>query len=387
MEDLGTRTLRLTGDLIGIDSVNPTLVPGAAGEAQIVAFLHDRLIGAGFEARVIGPAARPSLIATYDGGAGPSVVLNGHLDTVGVQGMLSPFRPRIDGDRLYGRGATDMKAGVAGLVVAAETLAERLFPGRLTLTLVADEEDGSTGCEAVVPEVSAADVCLVAEPTWLDFPVAHRGYAVARVRFAGRAAHSSQPGLGCNAVAHLGRLLVAVEAADERLREAPAHPAAGHGSLMVTVVEGGSSPFVLAAEATAIVERRTVPGESSVRDFRSELDALLAALKEADSDVDATYEVLLEREPWQLDASGAAGHLRTHLATALATTPGDAGAPYWMESALWEAAGIPTLVCGPAGDGLHSVDEWVSVEQVRLFPVAVMTALWQFADEWAASVR
>lgn len=279
-----------------------------------------------------------------------------------------------------------MKAGVAGLVVAAEALAAQSFSGSFTLVLVADEEDASIGCEAAVSDVGTADVCLVAEPTWLDFPVAHRGYAVARVTLRGRAAHSSQPTLGRNAVAHLGRLLVTVERADERLRLVPAHPAAGHGSLIVTVAQGGSSPFVLAAEAAAIIERRTVPGESAC-DFRRELDAIITELHTADPEIDASYEILLDRDPWQLKTSGSAGQLRQALASALGPAPGDAGAPYWMESALWEAAGIPTLVCGPAGDGLHSIDEWVSVQQVRDFPVAVVAALSQFADNWDAGVR
>lgn len=320
VDDLGERALALSCNLIGIDSVNPTLVPGSAGEHRIARFVRDRLDSAGFVTRLIGPDDRPSLIATYEGGTGPSVVLNGHLDTVGVDGMPGAFEPRIEGDRLYARGACDMKAGVAGLVVAAETLAAQHFPGRITLALVADEEAGSIGCEAAVATVGVADVCLVAEPTWLNFPIAYRGYAVARVMLRGRAAHSAQPELGRNAVAHLGRLLVAVEAADRRLQQAPAHPAAGHGSLMVTVVDGGTSPFVVAAEATAVIERRTVPGES-VRDMRNELDTLLADLRDADSEVEATYEVLIDRDPWQLDRSSAAGRLRTHLAAALGTTP------------------------------------------------------------------
>src|SRR5689334_10877348 len=240
MRNVEAEALALLSDLVRIDSVNPGLVPAAAGEAEIVEHLRSRLHGAGFATTVVpapGQPNRPSLVAVPPGPAEwPTLVLNGHLDTVGVTGMPEPFTPRLDGDRLFGRGAADMKGGVAAIVAAAEHLVAAKAPVRPVLALVADEEDASLGSEAVIDALPGLgvrpDACLIAEPTDLALTRSLRGFAVVRVRFAGRAAHSSQAELGVNAVTHLGRLLHAV---DER---APAVRAGG-GDLMVTVARGG----------------------------------------------------------------------------------------------------------------------------------------------------
>ena len=212
----------LTRQLVAFDSVNPGLVKGAAGERSIAQFAAERLSGSGFSVQLVPAPSDPrrmSVIAVRDGDQpGRTVVLNGHLDTVGVDGMAKPFTARIDGDRMFGRGTCDMKGGVAGLVIAAEQLAAAGARGRLVLALVADEEDASLGAETVLDTLSRvsgvrADVCLIAEPTWLDLAVAHRGYAVIKIGLQGRAAHSSQPEHGVDVLAPLGGLLVAVAGA------------------------------------------------------------------------------------------------------------------------------------------------------------------------------
>ncbi len=386
--DLAARAVALTAQLVGIDTVNPGLVPGAAGEREAVLVLADRLRRSGLRVELVEADGhdRPSLLATHRGSRpGRTLVLNGHLDTVGVAGMDAPFAARVVEDRMLGRGTADMKAGVAGLVVAAEAAATADLPGELVLALVADEEDASLGTEAVLEVLSRRDAlpdaCLVGEPTGLDVAVAHRGFALVEVVLRGRAAHSSQPAEGVNAVTHLGRLLHAVELAGEELAGRTPHPLVGSPSLMATVASGGSSPFVLAAEAVAVVERRTVPGESADVALR-EVEALVAALHRRDPSVAATLTVPATREAWEHDGAGAAGELRDRLADGLTSTgraaPDAVGAPYWMESALWEAAGVPAVVCGPTGGGLHAVDEWVDLGQVRAFPAAVLHAATRF---------
>ncbi|WP_404352910.1 M20/M25/M40 family metallo-hydrolase [Phycicoccus jejuensis] len=277
--DLGADTVALTAELVATDSVNPGLVPGAAGEAAVVDLLDRRLAASGFDTHRVTPSDhpdRPSLLAVGPGEPGtPCLVLTGHVDTVGTDGMDAPFTPVVDGDRLAGRGACDMKGGVAAVVVAAEELVRRTAPVRVVLALVADEEDLSLGTEAVLEALPslglAPDAALVAEPTWLARTASLRGYAVAEVTLTGRAAHSSQPEEGVNAVAHLGRLLAAVE-------ERGHHVAASGGSLMVTVASGGESPFVLGRSARAVVERRTVAGEAADC-VLAELDELLDGLR------------------------------------------------------------------------------------------------------------
>ena len=219
------------------------------------------------------------------------------------------------------------------------------------------------------------------EPTWLDLAVAHRGYAVVEVTFTGRAAHSSQPGLGVNAVTHLGRLLTAVEAQDARLAAGPAHPLAGTGALLPTVVHGGSSAFVLARTAQAVIERRTVPGEPSDVAL-AEVEGLLTHMHAEDQQVQALAVLANAREAWEHDASSPAGSaLARAVGDALAghgRTPARVGLPYWMESALFEAAGIPTVVCGPAGGGLHAADEWMDLQQLRTYASALTDAIRAF---------
>lgn len=380
----------LTRQLVAFDSVNPGLVPGAAGEGPVAQFVADRLAGSGFDVQLVPAPSDPrrvSVIAVRDGGRpGRTVVLNGHLDTVGVDGMAEPFSARIDGMRMSGRGTSDMKGGVAGLVTAAGQLAAAGAPGRLVLAFVADEEDASLGAAAVLEALGGAtgprpDVCLIAEPTWLDLPVAHRGYAVVKVGLQGRAAHSSQPEQGADVLAPLGALLVAVAGRDRGLRQGPPHPLLAHGSLMSTVARGGSAPFTVAAQAEVLVERRTLPGEDAAASL-SEVRGLVDAVTAAAPGLGSTVELVLARDAWQADDCGPAAELMDLLAAALpaagAAPPARTGAPYWMESALWQARGVPAVVCGPAGGGLHAPDEWVDLAQLRRYPVAVADAVGRF---------
>jgi acetylornithine deacetylase len=383
----GSAAVALTETLVSINSVSPSLVPDAPGEGPIASHLSDRLEAAGYAVRLVPAPSDPrrvSLIAERTGSRpGRTVVLNGHLDTVGVEGMRAPFAPRIEKGRLYGRGASDMKGGVAGLVVAAEELAASDAPGTIIVALVADEEDASVGAEALLHALAARemDLCLIAEPTWLDIAVAHRGYAVVEVAFRGAASHSSQPEEGVDAIRALGQLLTAVADTDDTLRRQPKHPLLSYGSLMATVVRAGSAAFSVAATADIVVERRILPGESPA-DALAEVQALVDPITAATPGLTSELRLTHSRDAWQADASGSAAEFTDLLTQALQSagspSPDWVGAPYWMESALWQAAGVPTVVCGPAGGGLHAVDEWVEVAQLEQFAVAVADAVGRF---------
>lgn len=339
----------LLAELVGIDSVNPGLVPGAAGEVRIAEHLRARLSAAGFEVSVVGPADRPSLVAVPPV-TGRTVVLNGHLDTVGVAGMAAPFEPRVEGDRLYARGAADMKGGVAAMVVAAERLAAT--GTRAVLALVADEEDASLGSEAVIAALPALGVepavCIVGEPTDLALARSLRGFAVVRVTFTGVAIHSSQAELGVNAITHLGRFLSQVDV---------------RADLTVTVVSGGTSAFVVPDHAECLVEWRGPSPAGVLEEVRGLLDPAWQA----------EAELVAARDGWRLDDDGPAAELAARLGAALGTGP-TFDAPYWMEAPLWQAV-CPTLVCGPGGGGLHAVDEWVDLTQVRRYAEALVEVL------------
>lgn len=379
----------LTAALVGIDSVNPTLVPGAAGERAAAEFLADRLVAQGFDVDLLEPDGMPgrtSLLASLDFGPGRAIVLNGHLDTVGVEGMDDPFTARIDGDRMFGRGTCDMKAGVAGMVVAAEALAaDPPSGGQILLAMVADEEDASVGTPAVIADLAdrgmTPDVAVVGEPSWLDLAVAHRGFAVMRAELVGRATHTSRKEEGVDAIAALARLILAAEEHDRRLADAPPHPLLRHGSSVVSVVRGGTAPFTVAAEAQAWVERRTLPGATGA-DALAELEDMLTSVRAAMPDITTSAVMELDRSPWEVDPASASTTFMDAVRSAAialgAHQPEEVGAPYWMESALWQGAGIPAVVYGPAGGSLHAIDEWVSVEQVRAYPAMLETAMRTF---------
>jgi acetylornithine deacetylase len=196
------------------------------------------------------------------------------------------------------------------------------------------------------------------------------------------------PDDGVNAVTHLGRLLARIETHDAVLRARPPHPLVGNGSLMATVARGGQAPFSLAARAEAVVERRTLPGETAAVAL-DEVSQLLAEMRRADPTVSATWEVVVTRESWQSDDSSAAIRLGDLLRREIVATgrrePEDVGAPYWMESALWAAADVPAVVCGPAGGGLHSDHEWGDVGEIGDYAVALSAAIRTFCGVIARS--
>lgn len=374
-DPLESEVVALLVELVGIDSVNPSLVAGAAGEENIVERLGSRLARSGFTTTVIRPDGhpeRPSLVAVGPGPTdAPAVILNGHLDTVGVDGMPEPFTSRIEGNRLYGRGAADMKGGIAAMVVAAEHLVAGGAPVRPVLALVADEEDASLGSESVIAALPGLEVhpvaCLIAEPTGLELTRSLRGFGVVKVTLPGRAAHSSQAHLGINALTHLGRLMHAVDERSAGLRD-------DGGDLMVTIAHGGSSPFVVPDSAECLVEMRTTP-DAQGTDALDEVTALL------DPEWSARVELVAARDGWRLDSTGPAADLAARLGGRLGTGP-TFDAPYWMEGPLWQAV-CPTVICGPTGGGLHALDEWVDLDQVRAFTRAMVAAL----SAWGPAAR
>lgn len=198
-------TTELLRRLVAIDSINPALVPGGAGESAIARFIASWAREAGLEVEIVEPVAgRPSVVAVARGtGGGKSLILNAHTDTVGVAGMADPLTPRVEGKRLYGRGAYDMKAGLAASMAVAAAAVGRGWRGALILAAVADEEHASLGTAAVV-ERWRADAAIVTEPTALDLSVAHKGFSWLAVETQGVAAHGSRPDLGVDAIAKMG---------------------------------------------------------------------------------------------------------------------------------------------------------------------------------------
>ena len=353
----------LTARLVAIDSVNPGLIPGARGERELAAFVAEWCADRGLDVLVVGDE-RPSVIATRRGsGGGRSLLLNGHLDTVGVAGMQAPHEPRVEADRLYGRGAYDMKGAVAAiLLAAAEATGLR---GDVIVTAVADEELASTGTEAVLERVSA-DAAIVVEPTELRLAVAHGGFVGFELETAGVAAHGSRPDLGVDAIVKMGPLLVALEQLDQRLQAGPRHSLVGPGSLHASLIEGGQEFSSYPARCVLTGERRTIPGES-VELVERELHEIAG---------DAVLRIGVSREPFEASTD----HPFVELVGRASRTHEHIGVPFWTDAALIAAEGIPTVLYGPAGEGAHAAVEWVDLASLqRVRDVVLRTAV-----EWCA---
>jgi acetylornithine deacetylase len=353
---------RLVAGLVAIDSVNPTLVPGGAGEAEVMRFAGAWMADAGLEVDVVEAApGRPSVVGTARGrGGGRTLMLNGHLDTVGVEGMREPYSARVSDGRLYGRGGYDMKGGVAACMLAAAAAARAGLAGDVVVTAVADEEHSSIGVQAVLERVGA-DACIVTEPTSLDVVVAHKGFAWWEVGATGRAAHGSQPHLGVDAIVAMGPVLAGV-AELERSLAGRRHELLGAGSVHASLIEGGQELSSYPERCVLAIERRTLPGEGA-----DQLDAELARLvADAAGPAELSARTTLVRAPFEVSPDEPiVALLRERAAARLGREPAVRGHSAWMDAAFISAAGIPTVVFGPDGAGAHAVEEWVDLASVR----------------------
>ena len=357
-------TLTLLSELVEIDSVNPSLVPGGAGEREIAACVAAWARAAGLDVELLeATAGRPSVLVRARGtGRGRSLLLCGHCDTVTVAGMRDP-RVRVDGDRLYGRGAYDMKAGLAAALIACRAAAGLGLAGDVIVAAVADEEHASLGVQEVLTAVSA-DAAIVTEPTELELVVAHRGFVWSELEVTGRAAHGSRPQLGVDAIVKMGPILTALGALDVALGERT-HPLLGRGSVHASVIDGGEEMSSYPGRCVVGVERRTLPDDRAA-DVERELERLLDDCRAADPELQAEQRTLLVREPFEIDAEAElVTVVRAAAAEVLGAPPAIAGASYWADAAFIAAAGIPAVMFGPAGEGAHAAEEWVSLESTE----------------------
>jgi acetylornithine deacetylase len=355
----------LLAKLVAIDSVNPSLVEGGAGEAEAAAFVADWGRAGGLEVDVVGDPQRPSVVLRARGsGGGRSLLLCGHLDTVGIAGMTDPHVPRVDGDWLHGRGSYDMKAGLAAALVAARDASRLGLAGDVIVAAVADEEVASIGIQDVLRS-TRADAAIVTEPTELEVVVAHKGFVWSEIEVTGRAAHGSRPALGVDAIVKTGPVLVAIGELDDGLG-ARMHPLVGRGSVHASLIEGGRELSSYPDRCVVKIERRTLPGETA-GDVERELDELLDRSRAADCDLAAERRTLLVRDPLEVDPGHAIVEtVRSAAAAMTGAEPPIAGASYWADSGLISAAGIPTVLFGPRGEGAHAVEERVSLRDTEV---------------------
>jgi acetylornithine deacetylase len=368
--------------LVRIDSVNPSLVDGAPGEAEVAEFVAGWANAAGLRVEMVERTpGRPSVLVRGGRAArGRRLMLCGHLDTVGLAGTDAPLTPRIEGDRLYGRGAYDMKAGLAAALIACRDAAADIA-GEVIVAAVADEEHASTGIQEVLDHLSgtSVDAAVVTEPTELALGTGHRGFVWTEVTVTGVAAHGSRPQLGVDAILKAGPLLVAFAELDRELAARP-HSFLGPGNLHGSLIAGGTEESTIPDQCVLTVERRTLPGEI-LATVEADVEALLDRCRAADPDLVVTARTTLARDPFQTPTDAAI------IATMAAATARVTGSPaqtvplsYWADSAFIADAGIPTVLYGPGGDGAHADVEWVSLSGTRTCAEVLLTATTDFCN-------
>ena len=372
--------LRLLRDLVAINSVNPTLVPGAPGEQEVADLIavEMRRAGLGVTVELVAPG-RPNVIGVLEGrAAGRSLMLCGHTDTVGVTGMTHPFTPIEREGRLYGRGAQDMKSGVAAMIDAARSIAKDggLAAGRLIVAAVVDEEHSSIGADALVKAWSA-DAAVVTEPTDLAIAVGHKGFAWVEVGVRGLAAHGSRPKEGEDAILRMGRVLMHLEALDRALQARPPHPMLGTGSLHASTIEGGRELSSYPDYARLQMERRTLPGEAESAAIE-EVQSILEGLRIADPMFRGSARAMFSRPAYELSRDHELPRALAAAVARIGAVPHLTGASFWTDAAVLGQAGIPSVLFGPGGAGLHSADEYVIASDV----LACRNALIELARDY-----
>ncbi|MHB8997284.1 MAG: M20 family metallopeptidase [Armatimonadota bacterium] len=357
----------LLRELVAIPSVNPSEgePDEIHGESRMIAYLADwcRARKLDFELQEVQPG-RQNLIARVAGGKGPSVVFEAHLDTVEIANMeIAPFDPVLRDGRVYGRGSCDCKGSLAAMMVALEqVMGKGTPPGEIILAATADEEAHFGGVKRLVETGFRADGAVVGEPTSLELIVAHKGALRVKIACGGRAAHSSDPSKGENAIYHMGRVLEAVQAYGRQLTDRPRHALVGGPTVSVGLISGGMAVNIVPDRCEIAVDRRVTPLET-VEQVEAELRAWLAEHLEG-----VPWEMSVMLADGALEGSSDSGIAR-RCALALDRALGShtvGGVQYGTDASKFAAAGTPAVVLGPGSIAqAHTAVEWVEVAQVE----------------------
>lgn len=364
----------LTAELVRTPSVNPSLEEGGTGEAGVADLAASWLASWGYDVEVpeVSPG-RYNVVARRGRPGGPSLLLNGHLDTVGVAGMTSPFSAEVRDGKLYGRGACDMKAGVAAALATASRLSGDDLDGELIIALTADEEHASLGMQALVATGIRADAAVVCEPTELRVMPAHKGFLWAEVRVQGRAAHGSRPEVGVDAIVHMGSVLGALEEEDARLARETDHGLLGPASIHAGTISGGAAASIYPDRCTLVLERRTLPGEGPEGLMR-ELESMVDRAKQNRPGLDVDVEGGLFRAGTEVDVADPWVQDLLRTCRDEGADAGIDGMSAWVDACFLNQAGTPALCYGPGSIAqAHGNVEWVETEQI-VTCAAVLTA-------------
>jgi acetylornithine deacetylase len=357
----------LLRELVRIDSRNPSLVPDAPGEHELAHRLADVLTAWGLDVRLqeVAPG-RPNVVATLRGkGGGRSLMFNGHIDVVGIDGMShAPFAAIERNGRIFGRGASDMKGGVAAMCAAAARLTGEL-KGDLIIAAVVDEEWQSLGTSFLVKSGIRADAAIVTEPTRLTIMPAHKGFAWIEVTFKGRAAHGSRWDIGVDAIRHAGLLLADLDRFDAMDLPRRTHALLGRASLHASEISGGLGLSTYPDRCVLRIERRTIPGETSA-DVMSEMTEACRRVRQSRPELDADVTLMFAQPPSDVPPSAPIVTVLGELLRERGMSTNLSGMSAWTDAALLNQAGIPAICFGPGDMGLaHAAEEYIEAEEIE----------------------
>jgi acetylornithine deacetylase len=352
--------------LVRVDSRNPSLVPGAPGEKNVAELLAGVLTNWGFRVELHDALpGRPNVVARIGKPGGRTLMFNGHLDVVGVDGMThAPWDAAEWGDRIYGRGSSDMKSGIAAMCAAAARVAGEV-DGEIVVAAVAVEEYESAGTRSLIERGIRADAAIVTEPTQLAIMPAHLGFVWIDVTTHGRAAHGSRWDLGVDAIRHAGLVLSELDRFDAEELPQRRHALLGRPSVHASLISGGIGMSTYPDKCTIQIERRTIPDESPEQ-VRQEIEAMCERAgrrhPQFRADVQVTFAQAPSDVPVDAPIVGALdGALRDSNEEVRVQ-----GMTAWTDAALLNAAGIPAICFGPGDIGLaHAAEEYVIVEQIE----------------------
>jgi len=374
--------IALARALVKIDSRNPTLVPESPGEAECVHFLASVLDDWGFSVEVLNTnAGRPNLVARLGPADAPALMFNGHLDVVGVEGMVhAPFGAEVRDGRIYGRGSADMKGGVAAMCAAALEAADAESRRQILITAVVDEEYDSLGMRALIDAGIRAEAAIITEPTRLAICPAHRGFVWMELTFKGRAAHGSRYDIGVDAITHAALVLAELEKLERTRESGPTHRLLGRGSLHASTIRGGVGMSTYPEECVLAIERRTLPGESTEKALK-EIDTACAAVRERHPQLDVRVTLTTAQLPSDVpDDSPIVKRLRNALKREGESVRIE-GLSAWTDAALLNEAGIPTICFGPGDIALaHAAEEFVPIAEIE----TAKRVLTRVVSDWCA---
>jgi len=377
--------VELTRTLVAIDSRNPALARDGPGERACAEVLARTLEQWGFRVDLQETgAARPNVIARIGRAGGRALIFNGHLDTVGVEGMIhAPWDPEMRAGRVYGRGSSDMKAGVAAMCAAALRVADARLDGEVIVTAVSDEEYESAGTRALVASGIRADAAIVTEPTRLAICPAHRGFAWLELVVHGRAAHGSRYDIGVDAITLAAMAIAELDDYQRTVLAKKTHPLLGRPSLHASIVSGGLGLSTYPDRCSVQLERRTIPGESAA-DFTREVEEACTRVRARAPEFSAQVIPGFAQVPNEVPV----GHPAVRALASALNRAGEAapieGLPCWTDAALLTAAGIPAICFGPGDIALaHSAEEYVDMGEIE----RATGVLAGFVSEWFAGAR